>query len=354
MTIRQLLSAAFLAGTLVTTASAGEVRFSGQGHAYNPAWSPNGRYLAFEVNNYDDKTDLYVSVLNGAIAEDARKVTLPGGGGPFGGSQVVVNPVWHPTNNIVFEGSNAGGQYRLYFYQPTGAAAYEMIPTTEIKGDLTFPAFDAKGNLMAFVSDETGNGDIRIRDTNTEKITTVMQSPGAEMFPQFNEAGTKILFTRKQNNSEDIFEVDIATGKESPVVGGAQDQTRPTYAADGRILFFDNSRDNSQWDLMMVSGPGGSKKLLAKAVRLPHRARPALSPDKQWVAVTFEDPAKANSVVLIRVDGSRSVTIPTRYTACGEPALGVQDGKLLLAYTALPTGTADFRRLYVTDISGKL
>ncbi|MCA9567034.1 MAG: PD40 domain-containing protein [Myxococcales bacterium] len=354
MTIRQLLSAAVLCGALATSASAGEVRFTGQGHAYNPAWSPNGRYLAFEVNNYDDKTDLHVSVLNGAIAEDARKVSLPGATGPFGSSQVVVNPVWHPTNNIVFEGSNAGGQYRLYFYQPTGAAAYELIPATAVKGDLTFPAFDAKGNLMAFVADETGAGDIRIRDNNSSSITTVMSSSSAEMFPQFNENASKILFTRKHNNSEDVFEVDVATGQESPVVGGSQDQTRPTYAAGGRILFFDNSRDNSQWDLASVTGPGGTKKVMAKSVRLPHRARPALTPDGQWVAVTFEDPAKANSVVLMKVDGSKTVTIPTSYSACGEPSIGVQDGKVLLAYTALPTGAADYRKLYVVDITDKL
>lgn len=354
MTIRQLLSAGVIAGALATSAYAGEVRYSGQGHAYNPTWSPDGRYLAFEVNNYDDKTDLHVSMVNGAIAADAKKVSLPGGGGPFGGNQVVVNPVWHPTNAIVFEGSNAGGQYRLYFYQPSGAAAYEMIPSSTVKGDLGFPVFDANGAHMAFVSDETGSGDIRVQDTNTSAITTVLKTSAAEMFPQFNKDASKILFTRKHNNSEDIFEVQVATGQETPVVGGAQDQTRPTYAAGGKILFFDNSRDNSEWDLAMVAAPGAPKKILAKSVRLPHRARPALSPDGQWVALAFEDPGKAGSITLMRTDGSKSVTIPTSYSACGEPSIGVQGGKMLLAYTALPSGSADYRKLFVTDISGKI
>jgi Tol biopolymer transport system component len=354
MTIRQLLSAGIFATALTTTASAGEVRFSGTGHAYNPVWSPDGRYLAFEVNNYDDKSDLHVSMVNGAIAADAKKVVLPGAGGPFGGSQVVINPVWHPTNNIIFEGSTAGGQYRLYFYQPDGSAAYEFIDNATVKGDLTFPAFDKSGDSMAFISDATGNGDIRIRDSNTSQISTVMSSSSAEMFPQFDASGSKLLFTRKHNNSEDVFEVQIATGKESPVVGGANDQTRPIYAAGGRILFFDNSRDNSQWDLATVSGAGGTKKVLAKAVRLPHRARPATSPDGRFVAVTFEDPAKSSSIALMATDGSKTVTIPTSYSACGEPSIGVQNGRTLLAYTALPTGTADYRKLFVVDITDKI
>lgn len=354
MTIRQLLSVGVIATSLATSASAGEVRFTGNGHAYNPVWSPNGRYLAFEVNNYDDKSDLHVSLVNGAIAADAKKVALPGAGGPFGGGQVVVNPAWHPTNNIIVEGSTAGGQYRLYFYQPDGSAAYEFIQSTEAKGDLTFPAFDVSGNSMAFISDETGNGDIRIRDSNSGGITTVMSSSSAEMFPQFDSTGAKILFTRKHNNSEDIFEVQVATGKETAVVGGAQDQTRPTYAAGGRIMFFDNSRDNSQWDLATVAGAGGSKKILAKGIRLPLRARPALSPDGKWVSMTFEDPAKSSSVALMATDGSKTVTIKTPYTACGEASIGVQNGRTLLAYTALPPGGADYRKLFVVDITDKL
>ncbi|MCB9679516.1 MAG: PD40 domain-containing protein [Alphaproteobacteria bacterium] len=348
--IRRLLSVSLLVG-LVGTASAGEVRFTGEGHAYNPVWSLDGKHLAFEVNNYGDRSDLHISVVNGEIAKDASKVNLPGGGGPFGGSQVVVNPAWHPQGIVVFEGSNTGGQFRLYYYQPGGGAASEMISTTDVPGDITFPAINHKGTSMIFVADQTGNGDLYTRDTNTGKVSVAMQTDVAEMFPQFDAGGSKILFTRKQNNTEDIFELALATGAESPVTGGNNDQTRPNYAAGG-VVYFDNSRDSQSWDVKYVSG--GNAKVLAKSVRLPLRARPAISPDGNWVAYGFEDPTKSDSIMISKVDGSKNVEIKTPYNACGEPAITVQNGKTLLAYTALPSSGADYRRLFVVDITGKL
>ncbi len=352
MMIRQLLSGCLMSGLALAslTASAGEVRFTGEGHAYNPVWSLDGKHLAFEVNNYGDRSDLHISLVTGEIAKDATKVNLPGGGGPFGGSQVVVNPAWHP-DVVVFEGSNTGGQFRLYYYQPGGGAASEMISTTDVPGDITFPTINPSGSTMAFVADATGNGDINTRDTNSGKVTVAMKTNVAEMFPQYDKSGSKILFTRKQNNTEDIFELNVSTGAETPVLGGNNDQTRPNYAANS-VVYFDNSRVSQEWDVKSTSG--GTAKTIAKSVRLPLRARPALSPDGQWVAYTHEDPTKSSSVMISKLDGSKTVEIKTEYTACGEPALTEQNGKLLLAYTALPNTGADYRKLFVTDITGKI
>lgn len=343
----------FLLAGLASTAFAGEVHFTGEGHAANPVWSRDGRHLAFEVNNYGDRSDLHVSTVAGDIAQDAKKVNLPGAG-PFGGSQVLVNPTWHPQGLTVFEGSNAGGQFRLYFFQPGQGGANEMISTSEVPGDITFPAINKDGSQMAFIADRTGQGDINTRDTATTTIEIKHKSPTPEVFPQYSDDGGKILYTRKHNNAEDVFELSMTSGAETPVAGGGHDQSRPTYAAGGRVLFFDNSRDSQSWDLAMVAGAGGTKKVLAKDIRLPLRSRPMTSPDGKWVAFTYEDPTKANSVFVMATDGSRTVEVPTPYTACGEPSIGMQGGKALLAYTALPQSGADFRRLFVVDITGKL
>ena len=80
---------------LWSDALAGQVRFSGEGHAQNPMWSMDGRYVAFEVNKYDGAgVDMYVAEVSGdTAATDAVPVALPGGRSAFGGSgKVVLNP----------------------------------------------------------------------------------------------------------------------------------------------------------------------------------------------------------------------------------------------------------------------
>ena len=87
---------------------------------------------------------------------------------------------------------------------------------------------------------------------------------------------------------------------------------------------------------------------------MPLRSRPAVTPNGQWVAYAFDDPTASNKIVISKVDGSKSVDIGTTFTACGEPALTVQNGRTLLAFTALPNSGADWRFLYVMDVTDRL
>ncbi len=347
---------ALFAAVGLSTASAGEVRFQGNGHAYHPVWSVDGTYLSFEVNRYAGDVDMFISEVGGDIAKDATRVMLPAASSGFGGSSGVVaaNPVWHPDGFAAFEGSNQGGKYRIYYVQPGGAAPLELLPTSKVPGNLTFPTIAPNGNLLGFVSDQSGNGDVRAWDRSTDQFTQYTNNAGSEVFPQYSADGSTLLFTRKQDNTEDIFTLRLSDYTENSVIGGAGDQTRPTYAAGGKIVYFTSERGDGAWDIAVVDGAGGGKRVLAKNVKLPLRARPALSPDGQWVAFVYDEPSKADSVTLMTIDGSRTVTVGTDFKACGEPALSLRDGRMRLAFTALPPSGSDWRFLYVTDITAKL
>lgn len=345
-----------LAGAMVTQpASAGQVRFGAEGHAYTPVFSLDGKYVAFEVNKLAGQVDQYVSELQGAIAKDAVRISLPGSSSFAGGDVVAVNPTWHPQGIVVFEGSNPGGQLRLYYYQPGTGAASEMIPSSEIGGKLTFPAISRDGKTMAFVASETGNGDIRTRDSSTNKLTQVTSTSATESFPLFSQDGTEIVFTRKHADTEDIFLMRLSDGMEKEVQGGPGDQSRPAFAKGGdRVLYFDSTKGENHWDLFSIASGGGDLKVIGKGVRLPLRGRPAVSPDGEWVAYSYDDPQKANSIFISKVDGSQTVEIKTEHTACGEPALGKQGDRIMLGYTALPNAGAEWRFLTVVDVTDQL
>jgi len=347
-----LLMATIAAAMLPSVARAGEVRFAGDGHAQNPVWSKDGKWLAFEVNRYgENTTDLFYSQVQGEIAKDGVKVNLPGGSSKFGAQgSVVENPVWHPQAIMIFEGSNQGGQYRVYIASPTGGAASEMLSTTQAPGNLTLPSIAPNGNDLAYVSSSTGNGDVYTWNRSSNKIAQVTRDDGSEMFPQYSSDGAKLLFTRKANNTEDVFVMDA--GQEKPVVGGGGDQTRPVYAANGVVVYYTNERGQDTWDIAMVDA-SGAKKTLATDVSLSVHSRPAVSSDGQWVAYTYAKPPKDNVVVLTRLDGSKTVTIPTSFNAVREPALGLQNGRMLLAYTYLPDSSASWRKLFVVDVTDK-
>jgi len=338
---------------LLSQAHAAKVPFSGEGHAYHPVFSVDGNYVAFEVNRYRGKIELFVARINGDRADAAARVSLPASG-DFGGDTVAVNPVWVPEGGVVFEGSNAGGTYRLYFGLPGGGAASEMVKADEVSGHLTFPTVSKDGKKLAFVAKKTGNGDIRIRETTSGSIEHITETEKSESFPVFSPDGRELLYTRKSDNTEDIFAVDLINEGEHSVIGGAGDQTRPVYAAEGRILYFDSGRQEGQWDLVVIDGQGRGRTVLGENVRLPLRGRPAISADGNWVAYGFDTPAKADRIVLAQIDGSQRVEVMTDQSACGEPALGLVDGRTILAYTALPTSGSEWRFLMLRDVTEQL
>ena len=126
---RYLLSGLVALGlTAASVAQAGQVRFEGDGHVMHPVFSNDGKYVAYEVNRLAGAVDLFISEVNGDIAKDGLRISLPGGSAFGGNDRVAANPAWHPQGIVVFEGSNQGGQYRLYYHQPSGGQAAEMIP----------------------------------------------------------------------------------------------------------------------------------------------------------------------------------------------------------------------------------
>ena len=339
---------------LASGAGAGAVVVEGEGHIHHPVFSPHGDYLAYEVNGLTTRVDLYVAPVEGEAAIQGVHVSLPGAGAFSDAEGVAMNTAWHPSDLMVFEGASAAGVLRLFYHQPGSGVAAELIPRKTLRGNLSFPALSAEGDTLALVSDHTGNGDIYTRETASGVLTQQTDTPASESFPLFSADGSELLFSRRHQGTDDVLAKRLADGVERQVIGGAGHQSRPNYAGQERIVYFDASRAEGVWDLMSIDAQGSEPMPLGRDVRLPLRARPAVSADGQWVAYTSGEPTPGCAVHLVKVDGSEERAIRTRHTACGEPALSEHEGRVLLAYTALPESGSEWRFLEVLDITTDL
>jgi len=347
-----MMVALTLALALGGPAEAAEVSVTQRGHASNPVWSPGGDWLAFEVNDFSGSISMYVAKVQGANpVGTASKVSLPGGSSQFGASgSIAAAPAWHPDGMVIFEGSNAGGATRLYFWQPGGAAATELLSVGQAPGDLSWPSFAPNGMRLSFVSDHTGNGDIYAWDRASNKVEKLASSNFSEMAPRYKSDSTTLAYSRKNQGGEDLFM--MSNGQSVPRIGGNGDQSRPVWTGES-IVYFSNERGEEHWDIVMSAGVG-KKLVIARDVRLPIRAAPALSPDGKWVAFGYSDPEKADKIGLVKTDGSgTSANVDTGKVAAGEPCIVESGGRMYLAYTALPSEGADWRKLHIMDVTGK-
>jgi Tol biopolymer transport system component len=338
----------------VGTAQAGKVATNARGHAFNPVWSPDGRYLAFEINDYERTNDLYlVEIASGAAAQAPQKVVVPGARSSFsGGGGVAMGAVWHPKGSLVFEGSASGGSSRLYLVMPGGQAAAELISRSQIGGDLSWPSWSPDGTKLMFVSDVTGGGDLYQWDKSSNTVSQVSSTSYAEMAPKFSGDGSQVVYTRKNRGGHDVFVLENGVGR--PRIGGNGDQSRPIWHA-GDVVFFSNERGEQEWDIMVSSGVG-KKRSVVKNVRLPQRMSPSITPDggypdQGWVVYGVSDPTKSGKLYCESLFDDQIYEIDTGLVAAGEASMAYVDGIWLLAFTALPAQGADWRQLHVIDIS---
>jgi len=341
-----------------TLAYATEITWVGGGHGSNPQWSADGNYLAFEVNNNADKVDLYVVKVTAGAPGAPTKVVIPGSSSGFsGGGGFAAAPVWHPKQQVLlFQGSNPGGTMRLYYLAATNPAPAEYLSGAQAPGALAWPSISPDGTTVAYVSSASGSGDVMLFSQTTNKVTSAFPSTKEpENAPTFGPDSKRLVFSRKNYGSEDIFTIGAGETAAVPVKGatGNGDQTRPRLAGTD-VVYFTGELGVDHWDIGIVPSAGGDRRILAKDVRLPQRAAPALTPDGKAVVYGSSEPAKDGSVYITKLDGSGTVEIKTGMAAVGEPSVITAGGKSWLAFTALPSAGSDWRQLHVIDITGKI
>ncbi|HJN75442.1 MAG TPA: hypothetical protein QGF58_16050 [Myxococcota bacterium] len=346
-----LLSLALMLGL----ADAAEVTTKDTGHVQNPVWSPDGQWVAFEINNMSNSVELWLAKVQGANPGSPTELRIPGASTTFGtGGYLAASPTWasKPSLMLIFEGSNPGGTMRLYYATPGAGAPNELIQASQLAGNLSAPSMSTSGERFAFVSDSSGNGDIYVWQIQSGDMEVTFTTQQSEHFPAWNDAGDTLALSRKNNGTEDLFTWTTAVPGMKPLKGGNGDQTRPVWV-DDQVAYFTSERGEGLWDIA-ITGSGGKRTVVARNVRLPVRSAPAISPDGQWVAYGTMTAELDDQILLTRLDGSKTVEIKTGHKACGEPSLIETDGRLLLAYTGLPDEGSDWRRLHVIDITGEI
>lgn len=338
---------------LAVTADAAEVSTKDTGHVQNPVWSPDGQWLAFEINNMANSVELWLTKVNGAVAGSPTQLNIPGATSSFGGGGYAAGPIWaeNPSLMLIFEGANAGGTMRLYYANPGAGAPNELITASQMAGNLHGPAMSPNGERFAFVSDVTGNGDIYVWELPDNSMVNTFTTALSEHSPAWNSDSSSLAFSRKNQGTEDLF-MWSGGSTVDPFKGGNGDQTRPQWVGE-KVVYFTSERGEGKWDIALAS-KGGKRTVVAKDVRLPARAAPAVSPDGQWIAYGSADPEAGNAIFFTSMDGGTTKKVTTDHKACGEPSLIQAGGRLLLAYTALPSEGSDWRRLHVVDITGTI
>ena len=179
-----------------------------------PAWSSDGKRIAFWRGRYDDKSDqirgdIYVVEVDGG--SERRLTHTLGDQSGFGFD-------WSPDGKQIVVASNRDGNYDLYLIDTNGAGERQLTRTPQ---DESQPLWAPDGHSIAFsrVSSTDEESAIVVMEVDSDRERVLSPAGRADVAQAWSPDGVQIVFTRGSTRSEKLWMMD-ADGTHARRVGG--------------------------------------------------------------------------------------------------------------------------------------
>ncbi len=170
-----------------------------RGEVLSLTWSPDGQKIAFDFVPTErlklHVMDIYVLAL--------------GGGGMQQIAEGGVQPAWSPNGKRIAFASNRDGNSEIYVMNADGSDAQRL---TNHKAEDLFPAWSSEGNKIAFVSNRDGNYQIYVMDADGSTVRQLTRSKKLSCWwPSWAADGRTIAFhaTSPRGNRQ-IYLIDAS------------------------------------------------------------------------------------------------------------------------------------------------
>jgi Tol biopolymer transport system component len=292
-----------LAGTATETAIT-----SDGGQNVQPAWSPDGRFIAFHSAA---RGGIWVVPARGGVA----KQIAPAGSDPAwspDGRQVAFKSDEHADVTPSAFGAQSGSTLRLV--DADGGNLRQLTQEGRPLGGHASPAWTSDGRYLAFSVFEGGlNNGVWLLTVATRE--TKLLHSGGGLYELAFGAGNTALYAAGGEPVINRWPFDAATGtlsgsRELIPVPGVSGVRGLTVSADGRLAFAGLALSSAIW--AQPVGPDGSARGAARAVTSDTSRRnslPAISPDGSRIAYVATRGGEPPNIWVIDVDGRHGMQV---------------------------------------------
>jgi Tol biopolymer transport system component len=226
---------------VLRTCPAGESCFDS-----DPAWSADGRWIAFTQTGLGFGTRLAIVRHNGSGLRRLPQLTLGSG-----------TPAWSPGGRRLAFG---GGDARLYTVRSDGTGLRQVTPRYAV-----WPAWSLTGRIAFSYDDgfytryDDGLFTIRPDGSQERRLINIPNSPGPPESPEWSPHATKIAFVVSGSVDPEIHVAD-ASGRGRRRL--SRDGAQPAWSPNGKYIAFIRNQDlyvmrsNGRGVRRVVDAPG--------------------------------------------------------------------------------------------------
>ena len=172
----------------------------------------------------------------------------------------IMSPAWSPDGRRLAYVSFENRQTAV-FVQELATGRRERVAS--FPGINSSPAWSPDGNRLALTLSRDGNPEIYILDLNSRATTRLTNSPGIDTEPAWSPDGNEIYFTSGRGGDPQIYRMPATGGEATRVTFERDYNGRASLSPDGRSLVL-VTRVNGQFRIARMELASGATRLLSR------------------------------------------------------------------------------------------
>ncbi len=215
----------------------------------SPAWSSNGKYLAY--TSYENgKPDIFVKNLkNGKVdVVSSKKGTN-------------ITPAWLPGKDLLGASLSYKGYQGIYLLTRTGKIRKRLTRKWSKWGIDVSPSFSPDGKKMVFVSKRAGTPQLFIKDLSSGNVRRLTYQGKYNTSPSWSPTGDKIAYSSSVDGRFEIFVVGTDGRDPVQLTRDSGDNESPSWSPDGSLIAFSSTREGSS-RIFLMNGYGSDQRRL--------------------------------------------------------------------------------------------
>jgi Tol biopolymer transport system component len=193
---------------------------------FSPAWSPDGRHIAYRVNPpRGDEGEIWVM-----RADGTRKRNLTNSAGVADWS-----PAWSPDGRRIAYFSAARGSADVWVMRSDGGGKRNLTRNGLLN---EYPSWSPDGGRLVFNSHRDGQFEVYSIRANGTGTRNLSRNASHDKWPAWSPDGRLIAFVSDRAGSDDVFVMrPDGTGVRNLTRTQALDESHAAWMPDGRLSF---------------------------------------------------------------------------------------------------------------------
>jgi Tol biopolymer transport system component/DNA-binding winged helix-turn-helix (wHTH) protein len=242
-----------------------------EGQAIEPAWWPDGENILFASGRTEHSKTLWKMAVHGRRPGRPERV-------PFGGEAQTFVPAISRQGRIAYRQLQLTAHiWRMELGGSHQAIEMPMMNSTRLEH---VPQYSPDGKRIAFASNRSGTHEIWLCNADGSNAAKLTSFGGPDVgSPAWSPDGRRIVFDARPGGRIQIHLVSADGGKSERLAGSEREFGAGTWSRDGTSLYLPSSRSKGKTQIWSIPVNGGA----ARQITQGGGAFAAESPDRRFV-----------------------------------------------------------------------